>query len=76
MFAAVAIIVSTSLGGSQPVAKVSVRVATHPRYWIVQPGQTLVSIAARESISPTLVQHANPSLIATRLIPGQRVRLP
>lgn len=75
-FAAVGIIVASSLGGSQPVAKPAVTVATRPRYWVVRSGQTLVSIAARESITPTSLQQANPSLIATRLTPGQRVRLP
>jgi hypothetical protein len=44
--------------------------------WIVRPGQTLYSIAARESVTPAAVERLNPRLVPARLVPGQRVRVP
>jgi LysM repeat protein len=44
--------------------------------WIVKPGQTLYSIAARESVLPSAIERANPRVAPARLHPGQRVRIP
>jgi LysM repeat protein len=77
MIVAVVIIVATSLGGSPPApASIADRVAAHPRYWIVRPGQTLSSIAAREGLALGDVERLNPRLLANSLASGQRVRLP
>jgi hypothetical protein len=44
--------------------------------WIVKPGQTLYSIAARESVLPSAIERANPRVAPARLHAGQRVRIP
>lgn len=44
--------------------------------WIVKPGQTLDSIAAKESVLPSAMTRVNPGVVPGRLIPGQRLRLP
>jgi hypothetical protein len=74
--AAVAIIVTTTTGGAPPAAAVAARVpAPHARYWIVRPGQTLLSIASREQVDLADLLRLNPQLIPGALRPGQRVRL-
>jgi hypothetical protein len=79
LIAAVAyIVLSTGGAPNPPLAPVAARVgaARHARYWIVRPGQTLSSIAARESTSAVALEHLNPHLIPGTLIAGQRVLLP
>jgi LysM domain-containing protein len=44
--------------------------------WIVEPGQTLDSIAAKESVLPSAMTRANPGVVPGRLVPGQRLRIP
>ncbi|MEA2301429.1 MAG: LysM domain [Solirubrobacteraceae bacterium] len=75
--AAVAMIVSTTTGGSAPkVAVAAGAPRLHARYWIVRPGQTLLSIASREQAGLADLLRLNPQLIPGSLRPGQRVRLP
>ncbi|MEA2372530.1 MAG: LysM domain [Solirubrobacteraceae bacterium] len=76
MVAAVGMITAVTLGTPRPPVAVAAKIPVAPRYWIVQPGQTLISIAARESVSPSAVRRANPALIGRSLQSGQRVRLP
>ncbi len=77
MIAAVALVVAGSLAPGRPALRpVAVRVAAHPRYWIVRPGQTLSSIASREIVPVDEIVRLNPRLIPGSLISGQRVRLP
>jgi len=77
MVAAVGIITTTTLGATKPPAvRPAAKVAVAPRYWIAAPGQSLISIGAREGISPRAVARANPSLLGKSLSPGQRVRIP
>jgi LysM repeat protein len=76
MVAAVGLITAVTLGTPRPPVAVAAKIPVAPRYWIVRPGQTLISIAARESISPSAVRRANPALIGRSLRSGQRVRLP
>lgn len=77
MAAAVGIITATTLDTPRPPAPVAAQmIVGRPRYWIAGPGQSLISIAARESASPSAVERANPSLVGHTLTPGQRVRLP
>jgi LysM repeat protein len=75
--AAVAIIVSTTTGGAAPkVAVAAGAPRLHARYWVVRPGQTLLSIASREQAGLADLLRLNPQLIPGSLRPGQRVRLP
>jgi len=76
MVAAVGLITATTLGGGKPAAPVAAKIPVAPRYWIARHGQSLISIAARESISPRAVERANPALVGRSLATGQRVRLP
>ncbi|HWH12185.1 MAG TPA: LysM domain-containing protein [Solirubrobacteraceae bacterium] len=83
---AIVVITVTTLGASGSPSPgsltprgpvVAAKVGTSSRCcWIVQPGQTLYSIAARESLGPADLQRVNPDLTPDRLAPGQRVRLP
>jgi LysM repeat protein len=75
--AVVYIVLSTGRATNPSLAPVAARVgAHHVRYWTVRPGQTLSSIAARESTSAVGLEHLNPHLIPGALISGQKVRLP
>ncbi len=77
--AAVASIVVATTGGrpAPSLDPLAARVgAHHPRYWIVRPGQTLSSIAARESTTAVGLERLNPDLIPGALVSGQRVLLP
>jgi hypothetical protein len=78
LVAAVVYLVATAGGSSSPpLTSVNARVAAHkPRNWIVRPGQTLSSIAAREHVSLTALERLNPQLIPASLASGQRVKLP
>jgi Tfp pilus assembly protein FimV len=76
--AAILWIVTSTLGSpakaakSRPVAASAVSRCC----WVVKPGQTLYSIAAREGVGPAALRRANPKLVPERLIAGQRVRIP
>ena len=73
--AAVAIIAT---GGGHPAATLAPaadRVGVHPRYWIVRPGQSFASIAARERTTAAELERLNPRLIPGSLPPGARVLL-
>jgi LysM repeat protein len=78
LIAAVAYLVVTSGGSPTPsLASAVARTAGHKaRNWIVRPGQTLSSIAAREHVSLTELERLNPRLIPASLASGQRVKLP
>jgi hypothetical protein len=74
---AVVAIFATTTGGSTPLAPVAARATgLHARYWIVRPGQTLLSIASREQAGLADLLRLNPQLLPGSLRPGQRVRLP
>ena len=74
--AAIATITAATLGAPRPPLAVAAKVAIPPRYWVARPGQTLITIAAREGLNPSAVRRANPSLVGRSLASGQRVRLP
>ncbi len=76
MVGAVATITAATLGTPRSPVPVAARIPIPPRYWIARPGQTLISIAARESLRPSAVRLANPALVGRSLQSGQRVRLP
>jgi LysM repeat protein len=70
-------IVSGTLGSAAKPVPVAAKATTSSRCcWTVRAGQTLYSIAAREGVFPTAVERANPRLAPTRLVAGQRVRIP
>jgi LysM repeat protein len=48
---------------------------TPPPYWIVQPGDTLLEIAAKTGVSVAQIQAFNPDLDPLALVPGQRLKL-
>jgi LysM repeat protein len=50
-------------------------VRTPPPYWIVQPGDTLMEIAAKTGVSAAQLQAFNPDVDPLALVPGQRLKL-
>jgi LysM repeat protein len=46
-----------------------------PPYWIVQPGDTLMEIAAKTGVSVAQLQALNPDVNPLALVPGQRLKL-
>jgi predicted Zn-dependent protease len=76
LVAAVVIIVAGNGHQSARLAPAAERVAVHPRYWVVRPGQSFASIAARESTTADQLERLNPRLLAGSLPPGARVLLP
>lgn len=72
---AVVLIVATTEGSPAPSAAPRSRPVA-ARYWTVRPGQTLSSIAARESVDLAALVQLNPRLIPSSLASGARVRLP
>jgi len=46
-----------------------------PPYWIVQPGDTFMKIAARTGVSVAQLQAFNPDVDPLGLVPGQRLKL-
>jgi LysM repeat protein len=46
-----------------------------PPYWIVQPGDTLMGIAARTGVSVAQLEAFNPDVDPLGLVPGQRLKL-
>ncbi len=74
---ATAFTVLTTLHSSARVKSPGRQIVNHPRCcWVVQTGQTLLSIASKEGVRLIDVERANPKLIAVSLSPGQRVRIP
>jgi LysM repeat protein len=59
--------------GGARVSHAAVR--TPPPYWIVQPGDTLLEIAAKTGVSVAQLQAFNPDIDPLALVPGQRLKL-
>jgi hypothetical protein len=77
LVAAVGIIFATTHAPPPRSVPVSARiVGQRPRVWIVRPGQTLSTIARRESVDVGALVRLNPDLVPTALDAGQRVTLP
>ena len=73
---AVVLIVATTQGSPARSVAAARSGPVAARYWTVRPGQTLSSIAARESVDLAALVQLNPRLIPSSLASGQRVRLP
>ena len=69
---AVVVLVSNSLGGSnegsQPSHTTTAEKQHHPKYYVVEPGDTFAGIAAKEGISVSHLEELNPNL-DTQLLP-------
>jgi LysM repeat protein len=73
---------SVPAAASKPAAAVPPRVpaatadASHPRTYVVQPNDSIYSVAARYGLKASAVLAANPNVSPTRLRPGQSLNLP
>jgi LysM repeat protein len=50
--------------------------AAHPRTYVIQPNDSIYSVASRFGLKPSAVLAANPNVVPTRLRIGQNLNLP